>query len=146
MALLDIVLLEDDNTATPFDFKTMHDYTSKFSYSFFSFRYDIQGVFYYTGLFNSDFLSQNKLLGVNDFKFLTVSTKSPDYPIIYNFDSKHYDQVFKGYKRGLTEYKGIKEGLEIYKYIKENNLEHILTQTTAEAHKNNFILELNLDY
>jgi len=124
-AKLDLVRIDHKNKIIyPYDIKTGGELPSNFQNSFYFFKYYLQAVSYMYAL--AYLIDQNEELKeykLSTFKFIYISKKLPDCPVIYNVNEELLNTFFEGWINEKGEYvKGFKDLVNEYIYYKSNEI------------------------
>lgn len=105
-------------TVSPYDFKTMKGYTLTFPSVIRKRRYDLQGAFYYKGIFDNLLTTLSEAVGfslegykINNMSFIVESTSNPGLPLVITLDDglmyigMRGDERMSGYEQLLDEYR-----------------------------------------
>lgn len=119
----------DHSTKTiyPYDIKTGSELPSNFTNSFYHFKYYLQAASYMYGLhYFVNEIDELKGYKIDDFKFLYISKKAPEYPVIYSVSESCLISFFDGWTSIKGEYvKGFKELVQEYIYYKSNDIYNV---------------------
>jgi len=142
-AKLDLIRIDHKNKIIyPYDIKTGSELPTNFENSFYHFKYYLQAVSYMYAL--AYLRDQNKELEeykIDSFKFIYISKKLPDCPVIYNVDEKLLSVFFEGWTNSKGEYvKGFKDLVNEYIYYKSNEIYN----AEKKVLENNGILNITL--
>lgn len=123
-AKLDLIRIDHKNKMIyPYDIKTGTELPSNFENSFYHFKYYLQAVSYmYALAYLIEQHEELKEYRIADFKFIYISKKLSDCPVIYNVSDKLLTTFFEGWTSNNGEYiKGFKELVNDYIYYKTND-------------------------
>lgn len=142
-AKLDLIRIDHVNKIIyPFDIKTGTELPSKFQNSFYFFKYYLQVVSYMLAIYSKiTTIKEFNDYKIDDFKFVYISKKLPDAPVIYNVPERLLTSFLEGWITAKGEkIKGFDELLEEYIYYKTNNIYNI----EKEIIINNGLLNISL--
>jgi hypothetical protein len=117
-AKLDLIVVDHQNKIIhPFDIKTGAKLPSKFQESFYEYKYYLQVISYLLAIqYITESTSDFKDYKIDTFKFLYVSKKLPDVPVVFEVPEK----LLNNFIDGWSDHTGFMELLMNYKFAKEN--------------------------
>lgn len=145
---LDFVKVDEVNKEINiYDLKTTSDYVYSFPKSIIKFRYDLQGAFYVSALYeyysnNPELLKDDLIKYTFNFYFIVESTSYPGTPLLYKLSEKDLSCGVSGgiLKSNKIKLKGFVELIDDLKWHKENNL----WEYPREVYENNMEIETNI--
>lgn len=126
----------------PYDIKTGSEVASNFANSFYHFKYYIQATSYMYGLsYLIENIEEFKDYKIDNFRFIYISKKSPDFPAIYVVPESCLVSFFDGWTSLKGEYiKGFKDLVEEYIFYKSNDIYNV----EKKIIDNNGVLNISL--
>lgn len=124
-ARLDLIIVDHKNKIIkPFDIKTGSEIPTKFINSFYKFKYYLQVISYLLAIQSiTETVEEFKDYKIDTFKFLYVSKKLPDVPVIFEVEEKLLNSFADGWLSSTGEYvTGFLELVNNYKYAVENQI------------------------
>jgi hypothetical protein len=137
-AMLDLLIVDHNNkTISPFDIKTGVELPTEFDIAYHKYRYYLQATLY---LLAVQSLNLEENYTILPFKFIYISKKLPDVPVIYSVPESLLAEYTYGWRTDAGyRRKGLLELIEDYRFYKENDTYNV--ERVVVSKKGNFTIE-----